>query len=176
MRQNNIAAVAAIFVDIVAATAARADGSQGNGGQDGTFGAIMVAAIGVALVVALGSIRSALANSKWSLADALSEEADVTPKDAHNAPLTNSSGDTQIISEMHGSTSRFIALIGLVAILVLYLGFGLVVLKRFADGANPTDTQLTPIMWFLFSGATMFAPYVANKFSSVFDWLKPVKP
>lgn len=176
MRRNFFMAVAAVTVRFVATSPALADGSQLNNGQDGAFGTIVVVAIGLALVVALGSIRSALANSKWNLADALSEEADVTPRDANNAPLTNKDGEAQTISELHGSTSRFIALIGLVAFLVLYLGFGLVVLKRFADGANPSNEQLSPIMWFLFSGATMFAPYLANKFSSLFDWLKPVKP
>jgi len=72
-----------------------------------------------------------------------------------------------VVSELRASTSRFIALFGLIGILMMYVGFGLVTLKIFASGKPlPDPTQVKEITTFLFAGLTMFAPYIVNKFAS----------
>jgi len=140
------------------------------------FGYVVSGSVALAIVIGLGAIRSALSGSAWSLSDALSEEADISPLDRNGVPVPGPDGKPQIISELRASSSRLIAPIGLVGILVLYLGFGLVILKGYAtDGTLPPSAQIDEIAYLLFAGVTMFAPYVVNKFSSVFDWLTPAK-
>jgi hypothetical protein len=139
-------------------------------------------------VIALATVRAALMNSTWSLSDALSEEADITPLgatgkpslvDPTGKPYLGPDGKALVISELRASSSRFIALIGLIGILMLYLGFGLVILARLGNGETdhpiPDDATIKSIEQLLLYGVIMFAPYIVNKFSSVFDWLKPVK-
>lgn len=148
-----------------------ADGS----GSEGAFTYVLVGGVAVATLVAMLMIRTALSNSTWSLSDALSEEAEVTPVDNTGKPLfVDSGGKPQTIFQMRASTSRFIAMFGLISILMMYIGFGLVLIKDLASRESLSDeSQFKSVTIFLYSGATMFAPYIINKFSSVFDWLKP---
>jgi hypothetical protein len=151
------------------------------------LGYYVAGGVAVVTVIALLTIRAALLNSTWSLSDALSEEADITPLDSTGRPLLDPTGKPYlgpdgkalVVSELRASSSRFIALIGLIGILMLYLGFGLVVLARLGnadkDHPIPDNPTLNSIENMLLYGVIMFAPYIANKFSSVFDWLKPVK-
>jgi hypothetical protein len=144
--------------------------------SDATFAYVLVGGVALATIIGLAIVRSALSGSTWSLSDALSEEADISPLDKDGKPFPGPDGKPQIISELRASSSRFIALIGLIAILMMYIGFGLVAIKQFASGNTlPGDAQFKEITTFLFAGVTMFAPYIVNKFSSVFDWLKPTK-
>jgi hypothetical protein len=150
------------------------DGKSAN--YQSNFGYFVVVGVAVVTVIAFATIRGALLGSSWSLSDALSEEADITPFDPSGKPYTGPDGKPLITSEFRGSTSRFIALIGLIGILLLYLGFGLEILLTSGNNEYlPNDDQMKRIAFLLFSGVTMFAPYLVNKFSSVFDWLKPVK-
>lgn len=138
------------------------------------FSYILVACIAFAIVIALAGIRAALGRSTWSIADALSEEADITLTDVSGKPIPNASGQLQTTSQLRASSSRLIALIGLIAIVFVYLGFGLAVLQRFiSDNILPSKSDFQSITTFLFAGATMFAPYIVNKFTSVFDWITP---
>jgi hypothetical protein len=159
--------------------------------DNSTFAYLLVVVVGVAILIAFSTIRSSLTPSsdpkatKWSLADALSEEADVTPLKedgtpllvgADGKPLLGSDGKAITVSKLTASTSRFIALLGLIGILIMYMGFGMVVLENYAQtGVAKSWSDLQGNAYFLFSGITMFAPYIVNKFSSVFDWLKPTR-
>lgn len=141
------------------------------------FGYIVVIIVAVGTIVGLATIRSSLLNSTWSLADALSEEAEVSLIDEVTRKPVLEGGRPVLITKLCPSTSRFIALIGLIAILMLYIGFGLVDLQRYGgSGAIPKSDDLKNIMYFLLGGVTMFAPYLINKFASAFDWLTPKKP
>jgi hypothetical protein len=126
-------------------------------------------------LVSLILIRSALHRSEWSLADALSEETEVTATVVSAAgqkkPLLD--GDKPVtITEMRASTSRLIALMGMMAILLMFLGFGSFSLYSFAlTGTMPA--QIDKVIYFLMSGMTLFAPYVVNKFASMFESLTP---
>jgi hypothetical protein len=106
------------------------------------------------LIVAMGLSRS----KDWHLGDAASEEAG-------NQPSTLPVGTKPV---MVASASRLIALLGLLVILVIFLGFGYYLL--YAAFSCKLDTvNVKPIVYFLFSGATMFAPYLANQLQSAFS-------
>lgn len=122
-------------------------------------------------------IRSALSTLNWSLADALSEEAELTAWDTQNGtkkPMLDASGKPLTVIEMRASTSRVIALMGMTVILIMYLGFGTFAL--FSFGKTGTMPQsIDNVVTFLISGATLFAPYLVNKFSKLFESLSPKK-
>ena len=126
-------------------------------------------------LVTLFVIRAAVSGSKWSLADALSEEADVTAMKGaagQQEPIVDSSGKPMLISELRASSSRLVALMGMLVILFMFLGFGTFALYRFAISGNmPADTD--KVINFLAAGLTLFAPYLVNKFSSLFEGLIP---
>jgi hypothetical protein len=113
----------------------------------------------VVLLVALLSIRTALARSpSWSLGDALSEEAD----------LTNDQGVA--VTVMRASTSRVIALAGLVVMLCLYLGFGVFILYDFGIGRG-LPSGMGDIEKFMLAGLSLFAPYAVNQARAAMDGL-----
>lgn len=132
----------------------------------------ILALVGMAALVA---INAALGRTKtWSLSDALSEESDLPVKDAQGNIVMNA-GPPQapvLAPVMVASTSRLIALYGMFAILLLYLGVGVFVIYDVGTGQGlPQD--LGKVETFLASGLTLFAPYVVNKFASVFQTFAP---
>ncbi len=130
------------------------------------YAVIIVVFLGLA--IALGAIarRLGAADTRWSLADALSEEADLTVPDANGFPYTVN-GVVVKATRLAASSSRLIAFMGMIAILSLFLGFGAFILWGFATtGTVPAATA--EITKYLVGGMTLFAPYVVNKFSSVF--------
>jgi hypothetical protein len=97
----------------------------------------------------------------WSLADAISEEAG-------NQPTTLPVGQKPI---MVASSSRLVALLGLLGILSMFIGVGYYVLwALFCTGTVP---QLWEIMRFFYAGAAMFAPYLVNQIKEAFSSLAP---
>lgn len=141
----------------------------------------------VIFVVLVGSlatlliIRSALGKTKWSLSDALSEEVEITASESdgngNSKPimLKSDPDKTLSITEMRASASRMIAMMGMVIILLMFLGFGAFALFSFATtGIMPAS--IDKVVNFLMAGLTLFAPYVVNKFSAVFEGLMPKRP
>ena len=109
------------------------------------------------LLILVGLLRS----KNWSMGDALSEEAGNQPKEL--PPGTR--------PEMVASSSRLIALLGLVVILSIYLGVGYHLLWRlFTTGDVPDLTNLTS---FLYGGAVIFAPYLVNQLKEAFTAFAP---
>lgn len=142
------------------------------------FSEILVIVVAFGVIISMMLCYRSLRDAKsWSLTDALSEEvpltktdADGNPVDAVGKPLPP--GQAPItVTLMKASSSRFIAMIGTVAILMLYVGFGLACLRRFADGENIPD--MSKGSSFFYSGIVLFAPYIVNKFSSAFSFFKP---
>jgi hypothetical protein len=130
-------------------------------------------------VVAICVIRAALKQSSgWSLADALSEEVDlpvyteVTDAAGHTTRSLQLGPDGQALlaTQMRASSSRVIALMGMVAILFLFIGFGALALFSLGSTGQVPDS-LERVVNFLVSGMTLFAPYVVNKFASLFQGL-----
>jgi hypothetical protein len=131
----------------------------------------LVIVIALAILYFLAYIFRALRaqNSPWSLADAVSEEADISlPVAAGAVPEKNVEGNVATTSELRASSSRLIALLGLMAILMLYIGVGLTVLYKFAlDGGILQGT--TDVIKFMAAGLVMFTPYAINKITSIFQ-------
>ena len=127
---------------------------------------IAVVFVGLAVVVTSAARRLGASDNDWSLGDALSEEADVTVPDASGLPYTIN-GVVVKKTELAASSSRLIAFMGMIAILFLFLGFGAFILWEFAKtGSVPSATA--DVTKYLLGGMTLFAPYIVNKFSSVF--------
>lgn len=123
-------------------------------------------------IVSMLLIRSALANSQWSLADALSEKVELTEIKEDGTPLLDNNNQPILIKKMQPSSSRMVALMGTIAILFLFLSFGAFALFHFATtGQMPGG--IDKVVTFLIAGLTLFAPYLVNKFSKSFEMLSP---
>ena len=116
---------------------------------------IMTAILGFAFVfTVVGLLRS----QSWFLGDALSEEAGNQPD-----PLPPG-----VKPVMVASSSGLMALLGLLNILGVFLGFGYYFLyAAFAGTVSLTDMK--SVIYYVFSGAVMIAPYSANQLQSAFS-------
>jgi hypothetical protein len=130
----------------------------------------------VGTLVSLLLIRAALGASHWSLADALSEVTEVTAtvKNAQGdlEPRLDASGKPLMVTEPRASSSRLIAMMGMMGILLMFVGFGSFSLYAFAL-TGTVSSQIDKVIYFLMSGMTLFAPYVVNKFASMFQSVSP---
>lgn len=128
-------------------------------------------------LISVALIRSALSSSEWSLADALSEEAKVTllepDGDKGFKPKLDAAGNPVMITELRASSSRMIAFVGMLLILLMFLGFGIFSIYSFAKTGVMPNTE--NIVNFLVAGLTLFAPYLVNQFASLFEKLAPKK-
>jgi len=117
------------------------------------------------LFYTLRNIKNALASgkSKWSLSDALSEPVEVTSEKNENK---------EKVVEMRASSSRLVAFMGMIAILVLFIGFGTFALYSFAVNGKLGE-DIGQVVSFLTAGLTLFAPYAVNKFAKVFESIAP---
>ena len=118
------------------------------------------------ILLALSWLRSAMtaASPKWSLADALSEEADIAYFTT-TGPQVDNAGKPVTVSEMRASSSRLIALLGAIVILFLFLGFGTFVLYQY--GTTGVMPEVGDILKFMSGGLALFAPYAVNKLSTL---------
>ena len=78
-----------------------------------------------------------------------------------------------MITEMRASSSRMIALVGMMVILLMFLGFGIFSIFCFSKTGVMPNTE--NIVNFLVAGLTLFAPYLVNQFSAIFEKLAPKK-
>ena len=132
---------------------------------DGGLAAIL-AIIGFVFVLALLWVNNSLARAGngWSLVDALSEESEQT--------ATNAAGEATTAVRMIASSSRLIALLGLMGILTLFMGCGAIMLWILGKGGNVKENAES-YSTFLMYGVVMFAPYMVNKFSAIFEKFGP---
>lgn len=100
----------------------------------------------------------------WSLPQALSEEVEFTTSD-------DSTGKKQTETRMVASTSRVIALFGLITLLVLFMGFGSIAMWYFATSAKMPD--FGGILNYFYAGAGLFVPYGLNQFKAAFEAFSP---
>ena len=121
----------------------------------------------VGAILALSFIRAALSASttKWSLADALSEEITVTEP-------TEDPKVSKEVTKLCASSSRLVALMGMIVLLLMFLGFGTFALYSFGK-TGKLPSSINKVVHFLLAGLTLFAPYTVNKFASVFESLSP---
>jgi GH24 family phage-related lysozyme (muramidase) len=137
---------------------------------------LTITALILALIISVLILLSMrLQHGGWSLANAVSEPTHLSiPLDEHWAQSQGdseariktlaASGPPTAVILMEASTSRLIALAGSVAILLIYVGFGIFSLYTYGLTCQmPAST--VAVSTFLYSGLTLFAPYVANKVS-----------
>lgn len=123
--------------------------------------AAITALLFILLVVIVVVLIVYMAKGKWSLADALSEESSSQPKEI----VVSQDGQSNVV--MVASTSRLIALLGLLGILTTVLGIGYAIIwNLFLYGTVP---PLTQVRSFLFGAACLFAPYLANQVRAAFE-------
>ncbi|MFM7264981.1 MAG: glycoside hydrolase family protein [Cyanobium sp.] len=146
----------------------------------------ITAAILATIVSVLIFIAIRLQQGGWSLANAVSEPTHLSiPLDEHwaqsqgdnksNTDILNRTGPPRPLILMEASSSRLIALAGTVAILMIYIGFGTFSLYTYGLTCQmPAST--VAVSTFLYSGLTLFAPYIANKFSGRLPAVKPTPP
>jgi hypothetical protein len=154
-----ISALAAfLFVDQTVAWSQNAPTATFGVSKESVFWATFCIMTGI-IVFAFGFIALGLLRSPtWQLGDAVSEEADNQPN-----PLP-----AGVKPVMVASSSRLIALIGLLNILGVFLGFGYYFLySAFAGTVHLEDMR--SVIYYLFSGAVMFAPYLANQLQNAFS-------
>ena len=140
---------------------------------------VLVISIGILMTVALTltMLYWRLQHGGWSLANAVSEPTHLTiPLDENWAQSQGDNksrikelgitGKPTSVTLMEASSSRLIALAGMVAILLIYVGFGVFSLYTYGLTCQmPAST--VAVSTFLYSGLTLFAPYVANKMSGL---------
>lgn len=144
---------------------------------------------GITLIVALGTflglilVKRRLTREGWSLANALSEPTRLTipaemrwtqsggdqlamaTKTSATKVLKRDDGTPMAITLLEASSSRMIATLGGLAILMLYMGFGIFALYSFGLTCQ-LPASMPAVSTFLLSGLSLFAPYVANKIST----------
>lgn len=109
---------------------------------------------------------------KWSISDALSEDTEVTLLDANGKPVPDANGQPQKVTKLVASSSRLIALLGLIGILSLFFIQGLIFFWKSAHG-EAISQPAADFSRYLLYGMVMFAPYIVNKFSSIFTSYGP---
>ncbi|MFN4976231.1 MAG: hypothetical protein ACK5GV_13385, partial [Bacteroidota bacterium] len=140
--------------------------------------------VGLGTFLGLYLVKRRLTKEGWSLANALSEPTRLTiPAEmrwtdsggdrlAMGAGTTSASkvlrsadGTPVALTLLEASSSRMIATLGGLAILMLYMGFGIFALYSFGLTCQ-LPASMPAVTTFLLSGLSLFAPYVANKIST----------
>jgi hypothetical protein len=126
-------------------------------------------------ITAMLLIRAALGNTNWNLGDALSEEVEissVTTNAGSKEETKPDEGNPTTVTVMSASISRLIAFMGMMVILLIFIGFGVFTLYSYAfTGEMPDSTD--KVIQFLTGGLTLFAPYLVNKFAGIFKNILP---
>ncbi len=108
-------------------------------------------------LVIVVSLLVSMIQGKWSLGDALSEESGYQQKEIQKKD------DVKMVA----SSSRLIALLGLLGILTIVLGVGYSIIWNLFVCGNVPD--LAGVRSFLLGAATLFAPYLANQLREIFS-------
>lgn len=128
-------------------------------------------------------IRAALNKANWNLGDALSEEVEISDVTTNagskeeataveSKPAKSDEVKPPMVTVMRASISRLIALMGMMVILFIFIGFGVFSLYSYAfTGEMPDSTD--KVIQFLTGGLTLFAPYLVNKFAGIFKNVLP---
>ena len=132
----------------------------------------------VIFIVLIGSlisiliIRTSLSNTTWSLSNALSEGIQLTEIGEDGKPIMDKSNKPLMVTKLYASSSRMVAFMGMIVILLMFLAFGSFALFAFAKSGE-MPSSIDQVVKFLLAGLTLFAPYAVNKFSKLFEGLAP---
>lgn len=111
---------------------------------------LIMIGIVVAIVGSVIMIGVRLKQSSWTLKDALTE------------PSVAPAGEPPPIGA--ASSSRLIALLGMVVILILFVGVGLVAVWQFAENDK---VDLSQFQSYFLAGASLFVPYIFNQVRNI---------
>lgn len=131
---------------------------------------VIVALLGIAQIkIALGK------ESGWSLSDALSEDVKLpyweTDTSGKRVLKVDSNQALVLVPQMRASSSRLIALMGMIVLLSMFMGFGSFILYSFGKNGCLPD-QMDEMYNFLIAGMALFAPYLVNKSVDLFKHFK----
>jgi hypothetical protein len=136
------------------------------------------------LAITVGTLMALRRSRDWSLAAALSEKTSFTAAvaagnqvapavaaalgPAQGPAQANPGGGAAVVAKteapaMVGSSSRLIAFLGGMAVLSMFMGFGLYVLWALFNGKSDLDKQLSAAGTYLLYGSALFLPYGANQ-------------
>ena len=124
-----------------------------------SIGYILVSVLLLGTTFSILSVRDLLANSTWSLAEALTETTTEKVADPQNP------GQTTLRTTSKSSMSRLIAMMGMMAILILYVCIGCACVWTLTQEGKFPDSALQGAA-FLTSGISLFVPYVASRASA----------
>jgi len=142
--------------------------------SDFTLNAIPYFVILVSLLSML-AVRKALPTT-WSIGDALSEPVDfpvmrlsTSDKDENGKPVSEpiegSDKKPVMLPKMTASSSRLIAFMGMIVMLIIFIGFSTIAIYGFAKTGTIPDS-FDKVSTFLTSGLALFAPYAVNKLAA----------
>ena len=100
------------------------------------------------------------------------EGIELTEKDENGKPIMDASDKPLMVTKLYASSSRLMALMGTIVILLMFLAFGSFSLFAFAK-TGEMPKSINEVVKFLVAGLTLFAPYAVNKFSKLFEGLSP---
>jgi hypothetical protein len=144
---------------------------------------LTIAFVDVLFVLTLGCVVASLRGSKgWSLASALAENIHWSPAPAAPAPVLGASGlnpgaastsatspaaGTAATASYESSASRLIAFVGMLAIVIVFVGASnWVIWVAFTTNGVPVTTEL---LKFIAGGAALFVPYAVNQARSALE-------
>lgn len=131
----------------------------------------MIFTVVIGSLLSILIIRRSLGGTDWSLADALSEGTELTLLNDKGQPVTDDKTKEQIkVTKLCSSSSRMIAMMGMIVILLMFLGFGAFSLFTFVKTGKMPES-MEDVVSYLVAGVTLFASYMVNKFSKIFEGL-----
>ena len=139
---------------------------------DSTFVYIVVAIVLIGSLTSILGIKSALERTDWSLANAVSEEVELTARDENGKIIFDSAGQPIMETKLSASTSRLVALLGTIVLLFMFVGFGVFAMFQFGMSGELPES-ISQVVEFMVAGLTLFAPYAVNKFSNLFSTIAP---
>jgi hypothetical protein len=137
-----------------------------------TFVYIIVTFVVVGSLMSILGIKAALEKTDWSLANAVSEEVEITAKDENGKIMLDPAGIPLMETKLSASTSRLVALMGTIVLLFMFVGFGAFAMFEFGMSGQLPDS-ISQVVEFMLAGLTLFAPYAVNKVSSLFSTVAP---
>jgi disulfide bond formation protein DsbB len=141
-------------------------------GPGTSFVYIIVALVLMGSLMSILGIKSALERTQWSLADAVSEEVELTARDVSGNLMLDTSGKPIMETKLSASTSRLVALLGTIVLLFMFVGFGAFAMVEFGMTGELPES-ISQVVEFMLAGLTLFAPYAVNKVSSLFASIGP---
>ena len=136
--------IQALFYSFIFALAAMPAWAQPSSGQwvapSNWFIYFVILIVLIGSLVSILVIRSSLSETTWSLSNALSEGIELTEMGDDGKPLLDDAKKPVVVTKLYASSSRLVALMGMIVILLMFIAFGSFSLFAFAKtGEMPSS-------------------------------------